>query len=115
MASSFTEHLTNSYDPTSAMIGTWLEQQAIDRALTRAEMEKLYQQRLAAQAAQEAKSNPYLDYLKAQAAAGTTPGVGMAPIYGSIPAPAEAPGVWDQFINRAVPQSLAGLAGRSAW
>ena len=111
MASSFTEYLTNSYDPTSAMIGTWLEQQAIDRALTRAEMEKLYQQRLAAQAAQEAKSNPYLDYLKAQAAAGVTPGVGMAPIYGNIPAPAEAPGVWDQFLNRAVPQSLAGLAG----
>jgi hypothetical protein len=111
MASSFTEYLTNSYDPTSAMIGTWLEQQAVDRALTRAEMEKLYQQRLAAQAAQEAKSNPYLDYLKAQAAAGTTPGVGMAPIYGSTHAPAEAPGVWDQFINRAVPQSLAGLAG----
>ena len=111
MASSFTEHLTNSYDPTSAMIGTWLEQQAVDHAVARAEMEKLYQQRLAAQAAQEAKSNPYLDYLKAQAAAGVTPGVGMAPIYGSAPTPTEAPGIWDQFINRAVPQSLAGLAG----
>lgn len=110
MAGSFTEYLTNSYDPTSAMIGTWLEQQAVDRAIARAEMEKLYQQRLAAQAAQ-AKSNPYLDYLKAQAAAGITPGVGMAPIYGGVPTPAEAPGVWDQFLNRAVPQSLAGLAG----
>lgn len=110
MAGSFTEYLTNSYDPTSAMIGTWLEQQAVDRALARAEMEKLYQQRLAAQAAQ-AKSNPYLDYLKAQAAAGATPGIGMAPVYGSAPTPAEAPGIWDQFINRAVPQSLAGLAG----
>lgn len=110
MAGSFTEYLTNSYDPTSAMIGTWLEQQAVDRALARAEMEKLYQQRLAAQAAQ-AKSNPYLDYLKAQAAAGVTPGVGMAPMYGGAPAPAEAPGVWDQFWNRAVPQAGAGLAG----
>ena len=110
MAGSFTEYLTNSYDPTSAMIGTWLEQQAIDRAVARAEMEKLYQQRLAAQAAQ-AKSNPYLDYLRAQAAAGVTPGTGMAPVYGDTPAPAEAPGVWDQFKNRAVPQSLAGLAG----
>lgn len=110
MAGSFTEYLTNSYDPTSAMIGTWLEQQAVDRAIARAEMEKLYQQRLAAQAAQ-AKSNPYLDYLRAQAAAGITPGVGMAPIYGGVPTPAEAPGVWDQFLNRAVPQSLAGLAG----
>lgn len=110
MAGSFTEYLTNSYDPTSAMIGTWLEQQAVDRAVARAEMEKLYQQRLAAQAAQ-AKSNPYLDYLRAQAAAGVTPGTGMAPVYGGAPAPAEAPGVWDQFKNRAVPQSLAGLAG----
>lgn len=110
MAGSFTEYLTNSYDPTSAMIGTWLEQQAVDRAIARAEMEKLYQQRLAAQAAQ-AKSNPYLDYLRAQAAAGVTPGTGMAPIYGGAPTPAEAPGVWDQFLNRAVPQSLAGLAG----
>lgn len=110
MAGSFTEYLTNSYDPTSAMIGTWLEQQAVDRAIARAEMEKLYQQRLAAQAAQ-AKSNPYLDYLRAQAAAGVTPGTGMAPVYGGAPIPAEAPGVWDQFKNRAVPQSLAGLAG----
>lgn len=113
MAGSFTEYLTNSYDPTSAMIGTWLEQQAVDRAIARAEMEKLYQQRLAAQAAQEAqaKSNPYLDYLSAQAAAGITPGTGMAPVYGGAPAPAEAPGVWDQFWNRAVPQAGAGLAG----
>lgn len=113
MAGSFTEYLTNSYDPTSAMIGTWLEQQAIDRAIARAEMEKLYQQRLAAQAAQEAqaKSNPYLDYLRAQAAAGVTPGTGMAPVYGGAPAPAETPGVWDQFWNRAVPQAGAGLAG----
>ena len=110
MAGSFTEYLTNSYDPTSAMIGTWLEQQAVDRAVARAEMEKLYQQRLAAQAAQ-AKSNPYLDYLRAQAAAGVTPGTGMAPVYGGAPTPAEAPGVWDQFKNRAVPQSLANLAG----
>lgn len=110
MAGSFTEYLTNSYDPTSAMIGTWLEQQAVDRAVARAEMEKLYQQRLAAQAAQ-AKSNPYIDYLRAQAAAGVTPGTGMAPVYGGAPAPAEAPGVWDQFWNRAVPQAGAGLAG----
>jgi hypothetical protein len=113
MAGSFTEYLTNSYDPTSAMIGTWLEQQAVDRAIARAEMEKLYQQRLAAQVVQaaQAKSNPYFDYLRAQAAAGITPGTGMAPIYGGAPAPAEAPGVWDQFWNRAVPQAGAGLAG----
>lgn len=110
MPTSFTDTLLNSYDPTSNMIGAWLEQQAIDRAIARAEMEKLYQQRLAAQAAQ-AKSNPYLDYLRAQAAAGVTPGTGMAPVYGGAPTPAEAPGVWDQFKNRAVPQSLAGLAG----
>lgn len=110
MAGSFTEYLTNSYDPTSNMMGAWLEQQAVDRAVARAEMEKLYQQRLAAQAAQ-AKSNPYIDYLRAQAAAGVTPGTGMAPVYGGAPAPVEAPGVWDQFKNRAVPQSLARLAG----
>lgn len=113
MPTSFTDTLLNSYDPTSNMMGAWLEQQAIDRAIARAEMEKLYQQRLAVQAAQaaQAKSNPYLDYLRAQAAAGITPGTGMAPIYGGAPTPAEAPGVWDQFKNRAVPQSLAGLAG----
>lgn len=110
MPTSFTDTLLNSYDPTSNMMGAWLEQQAIDRAIARAEMEKLYQQRLAAQAAQ-AKSNPYLDYLRAQAAAGVTPGTGMALVYGGAPTPAEAPGVWDQFKNRAVPQSLAGLAG----
>lgn len=110
MPTSFTDTLLNSYDPTSNMMGAWLEQQAVDRAIARAEMEKLYQQRLAAQAAQ-AKSNPYLDYLRAQAAAGVTPGTGMAPVYGGAPVPAEAPGVWDQFKNRAVPQSLAGLAG----
>lgn len=110
MPTSFTDTLLNSYDPTSNMMGAWLEQQAVDRAIARAEMEKLYQQRLAAQAAQ-AKSNPYLDYLRAQAAAGITPGTGMAPMYGGAPTPAEAPGVWDQFKNRAVPQSLAGLAG----
>lgn len=110
MPTSFTDTLLNSYDPTSNMMGAWLEQQAVDRAIARAEIEKLYQQRLAAQATQ-AKSNPYLDYLRAQAAAGVTPGTGMAPVYGGAPAPAEAPGVWDQFKNRAVPQSLAGLAG----
>lgn len=110
MPTSFTDTLLNSYDPTSNMMGAWLEQQAVDRAIARAEMEKLYQQRLAAQAAQ-AKSNPYIDYLRAQAAAGVTPGTGMAPVYGGTPTPAEAPGVWDQFKNRAVPQSLAGLAG----
>lgn len=110
MPTSFTDTLLNSYDPTSNMMGAWLEQQAVDRAIARAEMEKLYQQRLAAQAAQ-AKSNPYIDYLRAQAAAGVTPGTGMAPVYGGAPTPTEAPGVWDQFKNRAVPQSLAGLAG----
>lgn len=102
MPSSFSEYLNNSYDPVSNMIGGWLTEQDAIREARMAELLALEQQRRAAEAATAAQ--------QAQARAAALPLVNPQPVM--LPqAPAEAPGVWDQFVNRAVPQSLAGLAG----
>lgn len=99
MPSSFSEYLNNSYDPVSNMIGGWLTEQDAIREARMAELLALEQQRRAAEAAAEAKRK-----------AAALPLVNPQPVM--LPqAPAEAPGIWDQFLNRAVPQSLAGLAG----
>ena len=99
MPSSFSEYLNNSYDPVSNMIGGWLTEQDAIREARMAELLALEQQRRAAEAAAEA-----------QARATALPLVNPQPVM--LPqAPAEAPGIWNQFVNRAVPQSLAGLAG----
>lgn len=102
MPSSFSEYLNNSYDPVSNMIGGWLTEQDAIREARMAELLALEQQRRAAEAATAAQ--------QAQARAAALPLVNPQPVM--LPqAPAEAPGIWDQFVNRAVPQSLAGLAG----
>lgn len=102
MPSSFSEYLNNSYDPVSNMIGGWLTEQDAIREARMAELLALEQQRRAAEAAAAAQ--------QAQARAAALPLVNPQPV--TLPqVPAEAPGVWDQFVNRAVPQSLAGLAG----
>lgn len=102
MPSSFSEYLNNSYDPVSNMIGGWLTEQDAIREARMAELLALEQQRRAAEAATAAQ--------QAQARAAALPLVNPQPVM--LPqAPAEAPGIWNQFVNRAVPQSLAGLAG----
>lgn len=99
MPSSFSEYLNNSYDPVSNMIGGWLTEQDAIREAHMAELIAIEQQRRAAEAAADAKRK-----------AAALPLVNPQPVM--LPqAPAEAPGIWDQFVNRAVPQSLAGLAG----
>lgn len=102
MPSSFSEYLNNSYDPVSNMIGGWLTEQDAIREARMAELLALEQQRRAAEAAAATQ--------QAQARAAALPLVNPQPVM--LPqAPAEAPGIWNQFVNRAVPQSLAGLAG----
>lgn len=102
MPSSFSEYLNNSYDPVSNMIGGWLTEQDAIREARMAELLAIEQQRRAAEAAAAAQ--------QAQARAAALPLVNPQPVM--LPqAPAEAPGIWNQFVNRAVPQSLAGLAG----
>lgn len=102
MPSSFSEYLNNSYDPVSNMIGGWLTEQDAIREARMAELLALEQQRRAAEATAAAQ--------QAQARAAALPLVNPQPVM--LPqAPAEAPGIWDQFVNRAVPQSFAGLAG----
>lgn len=102
MPSSFSEYLNNSYDPVSNMIGGWLTEQDAIREARMAELVALEQQRRAAEAAATAQ--------QAQARAAALPLVNPQPVM--LPqAPAEAPGVIDQLLMRAIPQAGAGLAG----
>lgn len=105
MPTAFSDYLNNHYNPQANVIGDWLDDQAVMRALAQAQMLEYARQRMAAAAAAQ-QADPVRNQII------LPPASAYAPV--TAAATGESPSFGQQFFGRAVPQTQATLAEGAA-
>lgn len=105
MPTAFSDYLNNHYNPQANVIGDWLDDQAVMRALAQAQMLEYAKQRMAAAAAAQ-QADPVRNQII------LPPASAYAPV--AAAATGESPSFGQQFFGRAVPQTQATLAEGAA-
>lgn len=105
MPTAFSDYLNNHYNPQANVIGDWLDDQAVMRALAQAQMLEYARQRMAAAAAAQ-QADPVRNQII------LPPASAYAPV--AAAATGESPSFGQQFFGRAVPQTQATLAEGAA-